>query len=232
MTPEDPPAPARRVASWPAGLVPWHGIGRQLAHPSGAMGRLAGRFMVHVNRRPYDLALDALDPGPGDEVLEIGFGPGEGLAALVRRVPRGRIFGLDGSPQMVRRAARRNRRALADGRLTLAGGDFRRLPWGDACFDGVLAVNVAYFFDAEGRAARELARVLRPAGRAVLNVTDRKTMRSWRFAGPDTHVTYDAAALRMLLERGGFAPDSIEIRKVELAMKVKGLVAIARRGPP
>lgn len=207
----------------------WHGIGRQLACPSGPLGRLAGRLMGHVNRKPYGLALEALSPQPTDTVLEIGFGPGEGLAALIRQVAHGRVFGLDGSLPMLRSAARRNRVAVTTGHLTLATGDFRRLPWEDGTFDAVLAVNVAYFFDGEGQAVGEIARVLRPGGRVVLYVTDRETMRHWPFAGADTHTTYDATDLRALLQRGGFAPDAIEVRAVALPLAVKGLIAMATR---
>lgn len=224
----DTPVLSRHPARARLGL--WHEIGRQLAYPSGPFGHLAGLLMERANREPYRLALEALAPGRDDEVLEIGIGPGAGLAELTRQVTRGRVFGLDGSPQMLRRAARRNRCAVASGHLILASGDFCHLPWGAARFDTVLAVNVAYFFDVEGRAAREIRRVLRPGGRAALYVTDRETMRTWPFAGPDTHTTYDAEGLRGLLVRGGFAPEAVEIRQVALPMNVKGLVAIARRG--
>lgn len=207
----------------------WHRIGRQLAHPSGLPGYVAGRFMIGVNRQPYRLALAALDPQPQDHVLEIGFGPGAGLAALAERVTGGRICGLDGAADMARLAARRNRKAVAAGRVSLATGDVHRLPWPAESFDKVLAVNVAYFFDREGGAVREMARVLRPGGLAVLYVTDRATMRAWPFAGPETHVTYDARDLQDLLLRGGFAPGAIAIRPVRLAMKVQGLIATARR---
>ncbi len=186
--------------------------------------------MAGVNREPYRLALAALDPQPDDHVLEIGFGPGAGLAALARQVTGGRVCGLDGAPDMARLAARRNKSAVAAGRVLLATGDFRRLPWPPGSFDKLLAVNVAYFFDPEGCAVREMARVLRPGGQAVLYVTDRATMRTWPFAGPETHVTYDARDLHDLLLRGGFSPDAIAVRPVRLAMKVQGLVAIARRG--
>lgn len=223
------PHPSGSLAPKGSGFGLWHEIGRQLARPTGALGLLTGFLMARVNRAPYRLALDALSPSRQDEVLEIGFGPGDGLAELTRRVGRGSVFGLDGSPQMLRRAARRNRRAVASGHLILARGDFSHLPWSAARFDRVLAVNVAYFFDAEGRAASEIHRVLRPGGRAVLYVTDRETMRSWPFAGPDTHTTYDAEDLRGLLLRGGFASDAIEIRQVTLPLNVKGLVAIAQR---
>lgn len=207
----------------------WDRLGRQLAHPEGFAGALVGRLMAHVNRTPNRLAIEALQLTHRDDVLEIGFGPGQGLAALGRRVTMGRIRGLDGSPAMLRLATRRNAATVASGRMELIVGDFLRLPWSDASFDGVLAVNVAYFFDREGVAVSEIHRVLRPGGRAVFYVTDRASMAGWPFAGPETHVTYDAADLRRLLLAGGFPETLVTLCKVELLMGVKGIVASATR---
>lgn len=188
-----------------------------------------GRFMAIANRAPYRLAIEALQPVQGERLLEVGFGPGEGIASLVRQVPGARLCGIDGSPAMVRLAGRRNRAAVAQGCVTLLEGDFRCLPWASESFDGVLAVNVAYFFDAEGRMIREIARTLRPGGRLVLYVTDRETMRHWPFAGPDTHVTFGAQDLESLLRAGGFPPAAIAVRKVRLPLAVQGLIAVAHR---
>ncbi|MFG1479993.1 class I SAM-dependent methyltransferase [Xanthobacter sp. V4C-4] len=223
MTPAGRPRPELRL---------WHWLGRQLADPRGRGGTVLGRLMAMVNGAPYRLAIEGLHPSRRHHVLEIGFGPGAGLAALARLLPDGRVCGIDGSPAMLRLAGRRNRAAIARGQMRLAQGDARRLPWANRSFDGVLAVNVAYFFDAEGRAIREIARVLRPGGRLALYVTDRATMRHWPFAGPDTHATFDADELGQLLRRGGFPPETVTVREVLLPLGIRGLVAIAVRPAP
>lgn len=210
----------------------WHRLGRQLAHPRGRWGAGLGRVMALVNAAPYRVAIEGLRPSRRDRVLEIGFGPGAGIAALARLLPEGRVFGIDGSTAMVLLAARRNRKAVSRSHVELVQGDFRRLPWADRSFDGVLAVNVAYFFDAEGGAIREIARVLRPGGRLALYVTDRETMRRWPFAGPDTHATFDADGLRALLRQGGFSPGAVAIREVVLPLGTRGVVAVAERSAP
>ena len=72
-------------------------------------------------------------------------------------------------------ARRRNARAIAPRRMLLLHGDFQCLPYADASFNRVLMVNVAYFLSSAGTEIRDVRRLLKPRGRAV--VTDRATMR-------------------------------------------------------
>jgi SAM-dependent methyltransferase len=98
-------------------------------------------------------------------------------------------------------------------------------------FDKVLLVNVVYFFDSGGQDISEVYRVLRSGGRLVIYVTSRDTMQKWPFAGPDTHRTFDARDLTKLLEKAGFRPSDIKITSAELALGVKGLIAVAEKSP-
>ncbi len=151
--------------------------------------------MKTANRAPYRLALAALDVGERDDVLELGFGPGAGLSALAQATA-GMVCGLDHSPTMQRLARRRNRSAIAEGRMQLCSGSIGELPWPDHSFDRILMVNVVYFLDPDGREMSEVRRVLRSGGRLAVYATDRSTMRSWPFAQPDTHCAVDADDLR------------------------------------
>lgn len=185
--------------------------------------------MVPLNRIPNRVAIARLAPAAGEAVLEVGFGPGAALAEILRVAPDCRLSGVDRSAAMVDLARRRNRGAPAAGRLDLRAGSVFDLPWADGSFDKVLAVNVAYFFDEDGRAMAELRRVLRPGGRLVLYVTDRGTMERWRFAGPETHRTYDAADLRAALLGAGFPTDAIAIDAVLLPFGMRGWLGTAER---
>jgi SAM-dependent methyltransferase len=205
----------------------WTGIGEQLRSPSGRYGRLIGRLMALINDGPTRLAIAAAGVQPDDTVLELGFGPGRGISRLARRAIRGRVLGIDHSLEMLDLATRANRRAIADGRVQLRLGRFDALPYADASISRVLAVNVAYFFGPEGNEVAEIHRVLRPGGFAVVYVTDRATMRNWKFSGPDTHRLYDADALANLLRQGGFGHCDIFVERVRLPFGVRGLVAAA-----
>jgi ubiquinone/menaquinone biosynthesis C-methylase UbiE len=99
----------------------------------------------------------------GPRVLEIGFGPGHLQAALARQGYA--AFGVDESPQMLGRAARRLKHTLQPSRL--ARGLAQALPFASASFDNVLATFPSeYILDT--RTLEEVMRVLRPGGRFVV----------------------------------------------------------------
>jgi SAM-dependent methyltransferase len=207
----------------------WHALGCQLRNPSGAAGSIVGWLMAWINDEPNRLAIDALDPRPGETVLELGFGPGWGLRTIAARVRGARVYGVDQSARMLVQARRMNEVAISRGRMLLVRGPFSPLPWIDEMFHKVLLVNVVYFFDADGRDISEACRVLRAGGRLVIYVTARETMAKWPFAGPTTHRTFDARELANLLEHAGFRRSHITITHADLALGVKGLIAVAEK---
>jgi ubiquinone/menaquinone biosynthesis C-methylase UbiE len=205
----------------------WRAIGHQLRHPRGRAGWATGRFMRLVNIRPNNLAITALDVQPDDHVLELGCGPGHGLALLAARAPRGIVFGLDQSSEMVSQARAANRAAVRSGSVRLFQSRFEQLPFPDRSMDKVLAVNVAYFWQDSGRVLNEVRRVLRPGGLVSVYVTDAGTMRRWKFAEAETHRLFDLVSLGQTLYAGGFRAEGIVVEDVRVTRSIAGLVATA-----
>lgn len=95
---------------------------------------------------------------------------------LARVLPGGHVHGVDLSDTMVDRARRNFRKeALADS-LTLHAASITALPLTDATLDAAITVNTIYFVTDLDRAFTELARVLRPSGRAVVGLGDPAAM--------------------------------------------------------
>lgn len=207
----------------------WHALGAQLRHPSGSLGSLVGWLMALMNDEPNRLAVDALDLGPRETVLELGFGPGWGLRTIAKRTRGARVYGVDQSARMIEQARRMNEVAVSSGRMVLVQGPFSPLPWIDEMFDKALLVNVVYFFDSDGQDMSEVYRVLRSGGRAVIYVTSRETMTKWPFAGPETHKLYDRNELLDLLVDAGFQPSDVAIEDVRLPFGIKGIMATAAK---
>ncbi len=133
----------------------------------GASGRLAGAVMARLNRDMEAAAAAELGPTPGAAVLAVGFGPGVGIAELVARPGHGLVAGVDPSAAMVRQARRRNRAAVAAGRVRLVQAGAASIPWPDAAFTGVVAVNSMQLWEPLDVALREVVRVMAPAGSLV-----------------------------------------------------------------
>jgi ubiquinone/menaquinone biosynthesis C-methylase UbiE len=188
--------------------------------------------MTVFNRRPVQLTVETLDPRPSENVLELGFGSGFGLALLSSRVGEGCVCGIDRSSEMVAQARRRNRTAIAAGRMNIIQGSFSHLAWRDSTFDAVLLANVIYFFDAAGTDMMEVHRVLRPGGRVAIYATDRSSMQNWPFCEPETHRIFDRSEIEALLIQGGFARDDIQITSCRFALGIKGIIALARKSAP
>src|ERR1700743_1884355 len=75
--------------------------------PRGAGGVVMGWLMERLNTAQSRATVDALEPPQGGAVLEVGFGPGQALEMLARKVPLGLVAGVDHSALMVARARRR-----------------------------------------------------------------------------------------------------------------------------
>lgn len=101
---------------------------------------------------------------PGKRVLDLGCGKGETLLRLGR--DGARAVGIDISSEMVRMASENARRSgLSNVQVFKMPAE--QLDFADASFDAVYSLAVAHHLEIE-RAAREIARVLKPGGRAVL----------------------------------------------------------------
>lgn len=120
--------------------------------------------------RAAGLVLDFADPKGEESVLEVACGTGVVFEQLVRRNPEGRNVGIDLSPDMLAKAAKRLQK-LSEVSYELMEGDALELPFRDETFD--LVVNnfmvdllPVSTFD---RVASEFYRVLKPGGRLVMS---------------------------------------------------------------
>jgi ubiquinone/menaquinone biosynthesis C-methylase UbiE len=111
---------------------------------------------------------EALDPRPGERVLEVG--PGTGYYSLPVADwlgPEGRLDVFDLQQEMLDHTMRAARERGLDN-LFPAQGDARELPYDDATFDAAYLVTVLGEIPDQAAALTELRRVLRPGGRLVV----------------------------------------------------------------
>ena len=136
--------------------------------------RIAPYYDVLAERaeRPVrQLALAELAAQQGEQILEIGFGTGHNLVELAQAVgPIGRVFGIDLSQGMLKRARRLLEERQLLGCTELRQGDALCLPYSASMMDGVLMTFTLELLDTPEipRVLSECRRVLRPEGRMVV----------------------------------------------------------------
>lgn len=153
------------------------------------------------------LVLEQLDVRRNERVLEIGFGGGDFLEALLRTDAQD-LVGIDISDAMVARAKRRFRRELKEGRLRLLTASAEALPRRESGFDKVCSVNTVYFWSRPAAVFAELARVTTSGGTLALAFQTPESVRRWPGYKHGFHV-YGADELAGLMEAAGFHPPAI-----------------------
>jgi len=127
------------------------------------------RFTVR-ERTFKERLLDQAALTAGQRVLDVGCGTGTLTIWAKEREPGIDIFGIDGDPEVLRRAAQKATEAGVQIDLREALAD--DLPFDDGSFDRVITSLVFHHLptDVKQRSAAEIARVLKPAGE--LHVAD------------------------------------------------------------
>jgi ubiquinone/menaquinone biosynthesis C-methylase UbiE len=146
----------------------------------GCLGMAA--YMVWSSKvgkvRRRERLLDLLPWTGGERVLDVGCGRGLMLVGAARRLTTGKAVGIDiwqaedlagNRPEAPLENARRE--GVAD-RVEVHTADMRQLPFPDAGFDAVVssvAIHNLYDPKERARALGEIARVLKPGGRVLID---------------------------------------------------------------
>lgn len=154
-------------------------IASQLSHPRGLLGRLVGHLMNRHNAAMNAFAVQQLDPGPSDRILEVGFGGGATLPSLIGAAAF--VAGVDRSADAVEWAKARFSAAVADGRADFRVGSVEALPFETASFGKACTVNTVYFWRSLAAGFAEIHRVLSPGGRVVVGFLPKERMDRMKF---------------------------------------------------
>jgi ubiquinone/menaquinone biosynthesis C-methylase UbiE len=113
-----------------------------------------------------------LEPRSGDDVLDVGAGPGLLAGEIATLVGEsGRVCGIDNSDSMLALASARLSQA-ATGPYELRSGNAEDVPYEDGTFDAVVSTQVLEYVADTSAVLSEIHRVLKPAGRLLVLDTD------------------------------------------------------------
>ncbi|MER5462464.1 methyltransferase domain-containing protein [Streptomyces sp. NPDC002668] len=138
--------------------------------PAGSAGQLVGHLMTLQHRSLTVWAIEHMDVRRSQRVLDVGCGGGMAVKLLSQRASRGFVAGVDYSMDMVSQAVRRNVEGVARRRVEVRYGDSAALPYEDASFDQVCAIETFYFWPDPMQGLAEAYRVLRPGGQVSITL--------------------------------------------------------------
>ncbi|HTR02352.1 MAG TPA: class I SAM-dependent methyltransferase [Thermoanaerobaculia bacterium] len=222
---------------WPAQVVVPIGSAR-LLFPLDQMGLLAGALCLGMGvwmiwtskvgkRRERETLLDLVPWTGREQVLDVGCGRGLMLVGAAKRLTTGKATGVDiwqaedlsgNRPEATLENARRE--GVAD-RVAVETADMRQLPFPDGSFDVVVskaAIHNLYAAPDRAQAIAEIARVLKPGGRVVVDDIrhGREYVKAFRAAGcarANDVGSPVAALLLVLLTWGSLRPARILVEK-------------------
>jgi SAM-dependent methyltransferase len=131
-------------------------------------------------------------------ILDAGCGSGGLIRRLSPLEPAWQWTGVDVSPLACELARGRCQADIREASVTA-------LPFPDASFDAVVSADVLYHVEDDTAALREFARVVRPAGRVVINVPAHRWL--WSYHDVATHAKrrYTTREVRAKMQAAGWA---------------------------
>jgi SAM-dependent methyltransferase len=166
---------------------------------------------------------EILEPRPGERLLEVGPGTGYYALPVAEWVsPGGTLDAVDVQQEMLDHTMRRAAEQ-GIGNISPTRADARELPFEDDSFDAILCVHVLEHVADDRAALRELRRVLRPRGWAVIQVpilrdktiedpAEQDPAQRLRRFGQDDHVRVYGEDFFDRLSEAGFTPDVVDMK--------------------
>jgi len=181
------------------------------AHPKGRMGRAMLKFMNLTHAPLTNWGLGLIEFQDGWTMLDIGCGGGATLKRLLKRSKNAQVYGIDISEESVAKAIEVNA-DMIDKQVFVQQGSAATLPYENAKFDLVTAVETVYFWQNLPYCLKEVCRVLKPRGHFAIMVEVVDTNSKWTNV-VDGMTAYTPEQLKTLLDDTGFVQTEIHRKK-------------------
>jgi ubiquinone/menaquinone biosynthesis C-methylase UbiE len=177
-------------------------LSKQLRKPSGFLGNLVAKMMEFRNRNSYKEIIGKLSPQKGEHILEIGYGPGQGIYQIATSFPECKISGIDFSELMYQKASERNKKFIENGTVQLQFGDVLTLEPGNDKFDKIFCVNVVYFWNDLNLAFTRIFNMLGEKGEFLIYMDHKDSLEKAKFLAD--FCKYPVEVVESELKNAGF----------------------------
>ena len=143
-------------------------IAYQARKPTGWIGRLFLWRMNISHSFLTDWGLKHVPVGKADTILDVGCGGGRTIQKLAAAAPEGRVSGIDYATGSVEASRALNKSLIQSGRVEVQQAFVSQLPYADNTFDLVTAVETHYYWPDLPQDLREILRVIKPGGTAIV----------------------------------------------------------------
>ena len=195
----------------------------QASKPTGFFGRIQAKAMARGHKEIYKKTLEVIKPKKDDAYLEIGFGSGVFINKYMSHVSK--IAGIDYSEDMVKLASDINRKLVESGKAEFKKGYASSLPWDDNEFTVVVAIEVFFFLNETEKTLKEIYRILKPGGRAILEMGFNKDdgVDHKKYIKKMGLKLYSGEEMKVLLKKAGFNDVVIKYYKA-FKVPIKGYI--------
>ncbi len=149
-------------------------ISKTFSRPKGWLGSIAGLIMANENKALNQWAIRRLDLTDGENILEIGYGPGYSIKHMLKHYEDLHIDGLDASSTMQEQAQSRVSKRAKDKQVRLYVGKIEKTRLPGEQYDKVLSVNNFTIWDDPKTGLLNLYHTLKPGGTLVIVMQPRE----------------------------------------------------------
>ncbi|MFP5202685.1 MULTISPECIES: class I SAM-dependent methyltransferase [Bacillus] len=189
-------------------------ISKTFSRPKGWLGSIAGFIMANENKALNQWAIRHLDLTDGENILEIGYGPGYSIKHMLKHYQGLHIDGLDASSTMQEQAQSRVSKRAKDKQVRLYVGKIEKTRLPGEQYDKVLSVNNFTIWDDPKTGLLNLYHTLKPGGTLVIVMQPREK-------GADAKRTKEMGeSILNDLQFAGFDEFSIEYEEIRPTLAV------------
>jgi SAM-dependent methyltransferase len=141
---------------------------KQVRKPS----RWGGRFFLWMMNRSHsaltDWGLKHVRVEKDFLILDVGCGGGRTIQKLAALATEGKVYGVDYAKGSIAASHATNAQWIKAGRVQIMQASVSQLPFPDAMFDLVTAIETQYYWPDLAKDMQEILRVLKPGGTLVI----------------------------------------------------------------